>query len=85
MDRKTYDKMRDREFRGRKVKTTRVLTNGWCIIPLGTVCTVTGKFGGLDFVSDPCPQCGVRVNISRVSPEDVDLVDQGKLAEEVNP
>lgn len=79
MDKKTYDKTLDREFRGRKVKTLVVLSNGWCKIPPGTVCTVTKKLGGLHLESDPCPHCGVRVSISYVPPKDVDFVDQGKI------
>lgn len=79
MDKKTYDKTPNREFRGRKVKTLVVLSNGWCKIPQGAVCTVTKKLGGLHLEIDPCPHCGVRVRISYVPPKDVDFVDQGKL------
>lgn len=79
MDRKTYEKITDREFRGRKVKTLVELSNGWCRIPPGTVCTVTKKYDGFDLLGDPCITCGVKVAISHVPPRDVDFVDQPAL------
>lgn len=80
MDKKTYDQIRDREFRGRKVKTLVELSNGWCRIAPGTVATIQKKYNGLDLMTDPCQTCGVKVVISHVQPRDVDLVDQPGLS-----
>lgn len=79
MDKKTYETTRDREFRGRKVRTLIELSNGWCRIPPGTVATVEKKSNGLSLFSNPCPSCGVRIAISHVSHRDVDFVDQPRL------
>ena len=76
MDKKTYDKIRDREFCGRKVKTLVELSNGWCRIAPGTIATVQRKFNGLSLMTEPCPSCGVKIAITHVPPRDVDFVDQ---------
>lgn len=80
MDKKTYDQIRDREFRGRKVKTLVELSNGWCRIAPGTIAMVNKKFNGLSLMTEPCPTCGVKVAITHVQPRDIDFVDQPGLS-----
>lgn len=74
MDTKTYNKLTDRELRGRKVRSLVELHNGWCRIPQGTTFTITRKMGGLHLETEPCVTCGVRVRISYVPPRDVELM-----------
>jgi len=83
MDKKTYDQTRDREFRGRKVKTLVALQNGWCRIAPGTIATVQRKYGGLELMTDPCPTCGIKIIISHVRFFEVNFVDQPGLSPDV--
>lgn len=71
MDKKTYDSIRDKEFRGRKVKTLVELSNGWCRIPPNTVCTIMKKYDGFALLSVPCVTCGVKVAITHVRCKEV--------------
>ena len=70
MDQQTYHRMT-----GQRVKTLRTMTTGVAVVPVGTVCTITGKFNGFELESVPCQTCGVKVLITRVSPRDVDLLE----------
>ncbi|MBA7658439.1 hypothetical protein ES703_66390 [subsurface metagenome] len=79
MDRKTYERTTERLFKGRRVMSLRRLTNGWCSMPMFTIYTIEGKQGGFTLISDECPTCGIRMSVSRVPPQDVDLIDQASL------
>ena len=74
MDAKTYEKNTEKFFVGKKVRTLMQMQNGLMIIPEGAVCTITRKFGGFNLKSEPCKSCGVRIRITRVHREDVELV-----------
>jgi hypothetical protein len=63
------------EWRGVKVRSLRALRNGWAEMPAGTIFTITRKFSGFDLESDPCEHCGIKMRISRVQPQDLELVD----------
>ncbi len=69
-----YKRTTCRELKGRKVRTLRELRNSWCVIPKGTICTITHKSGGLEIESEACPDCGVKVCISKVQPTSVELL-----------
>ena len=81
MDKKTYRKMLNKQFIGLKVRTLKELRNGLCTIAAGTVCTITQKRGGFSLETERCPCCGVKVDISRVPPEDVDLIAETNKSE----
>lgn len=52
----------------RRVRTLAEMSNGFMTIPAGTICAVTTTHQGLlSLKSEPCPHCGVRIHISRVS------------------
>ncbi len=65
-----------RDWVGKRVKTVREMSNGWCTIASGTICTVDSVSGGtgLSLVSDPCSCCGVKVRISRIHATDVEVI-----------
>ena len=79
MDRKTYEKTTEREFKGRKVVSLVPLINGWARFPAGMTWTIEGKQGGFALVTDPCPHCGIRCSINKVSPGQVDFTDQRSI------
>lgn len=62
------------QWRGVKLRTKRELSNGNMVIPRGTVVEVDGKCGGFSLRTERCPCCGVRIRISRVPPNDVEVV-----------
>lgn len=66
---------RKMDWEGLKVKSLKPLKNGWASLPEGKVFTVGSWSRGLSMRSDPCECCGVRLSISRVSPNDVELLD----------
>lgn len=73
MDAKTYRKYTEKFFMDKKVRTLIQMQNGLMIIPEGTICTITRKFGGFNLKSEPCKHCGVQIRISRVHRRDVEL------------
>lgn len=76
MDSKVYRRYTDEYFKGRKVRTLCGLHNGWINIPPDTVCIISRKYMGFSLETEPCPHCGVKVFITRVSCKDVELVEE---------
>lgn len=66
-----------RDLGRRRARTTRLLSNGWGMIPAGTVGHVVGwhSWSDLSFTADPCARCGCRASISRLSRRDVELIE----------
>ncbi len=73
-----YQKLTKWYWKGRKVRLRQDISNSWCILQAGTVLTINGKHNGFQLVSDPCPYCAVRVQVSRVFPNDVEVVEDGE-------
>jgi hypothetical protein len=71
---KEYHKYTESYWKKQKVKTNKVLRNGFMEIPAGTVCDIKRKFSGFTLETDPCKVCGVRIYIRKVPHEDVDLI-----------
>lgn len=61
---------------GRRVRSRVLLGNGIGSCPPGTVFTVTDARGGLSLEAEPCATCRTQFRIRRVSPSQVDLVDE---------
>ena len=64
---------------GKKVRTLREMRNGWVIIPVGTILKIRRKYQGFTLEAvEICPHCkiGNRLDISRVSPEALELVEE---------
>lgn len=74
MNRREYDRLTGEQLRGRKVRTLCPMSNGFVEIPAGTILTIGRKFSGFTMRSEPCSLCGVRVLISRVEPQSVELL-----------
>ena len=72
---KEYERKPARFWAGKKVKSLCMIKNGWAELPAGTVFKIRGKMKGFDLVSDPCKTCGLKVSISRVGPEELELMD----------
>lgn len=70
--------MNEKEYRavraGARVRTTRAIRNHHFEIPEGTVMAVTRKWSGFHLTADPCEHCGVRLHITRVDRQHVELV-----------
>ncbi|TES99592.1 hypothetical protein [Burkholderia cepacia] len=58
-----------------RVRTKCEMANGYATIPAGALATVTGTGNGLWLKIDPCPHCGISVNITRVHGSDVEPID----------
>ncbi len=63
-----------RDWIGRKVRVRRTMVNGLMEIPAGAIATVRKNLGGLDLTSEPCPHCGIKINIRKVKEFDVELL-----------
>ncbi len=63
-----------RDWIGRRVRALRALSNGNLTVPPGKILTVARNWKGLELVSDPCPHCGVKIRITRVSVHSVELL-----------
>lgn len=65
-----------RDYRGRTVRTTRELTNGYVSIPKGAVATVTGQSPrGSTLTFNACSCCTMRPIISRIAAGDIEFID----------
>lgn len=70
-----YRNKSEKFFIGRRVRTLVPLKNAVAELPVGTVAVVTRKIKGFTIRTDPCETCGIAISVSRVAPEDVDLID----------
>lgn len=75
MKRSYYNKTTEEDFLGKKVKTLSVLKNGNYEVAKGSVLTIERKHGGFSLLCEACEHCKVRIFITKVQPEDVELVD----------
>jgi hypothetical protein len=65
-----------REYKGRLVRTTRELKNGWGMIPLGAVATVSHQSPkGSELVFEPCDCCGLKAVISHVGMDSIEFIE----------
>jgi hypothetical protein len=78
VSRKTYERISEVDWKKCLVKTNTVLRNGHEEIPAGTICRVTGKRGGLRLETEPCKCCGIKVFITKVPPEAVEVWRRSK-------
>ncbi len=74
MNRREYERMTEKQLKGRRVRALVPLKNRIESLPAGTLFTITGKFGGLALKSDPCEKCGMQMWITRVGPGEVELI-----------
>ena len=65
-----------RDYRGRRVRTVREMSNGWGTIPAGALATIAeqGPKGSL-LLCDACGCCGLKARISAVQPADIEFVE----------
>ena len=79
MDIKTYERISENDFIGRKVKSLVPFRSGMFKFPVGITLTIRRKYGGFELITDPCPHCGVAAYINKVRPRDVELIEaEGK-------
>lgn len=65
------------ELVGRKCKPVRNIKNGWGnVVSKDTICTIVSAHYGVEIKTDPCPCCGQYCHISRISREDLELIDE---------
>lgn len=75
MTREEYGKTPARKLIGRKVRTKVPLSNQLATIPAGTLWTIWAKHAGFSLRSDACDSCGVSVSITKVQPQQVELLE----------
>ena len=65
-----------RDLIDRRVRLKQAISNHYVTLAAGTACTVTGLWRNshLNLRSDKCYECGVRIHISRVNRNSVQLV-----------
>ena len=85
MNNKEYQNMSEKELAGRKVRSLVTLRNGMGLIRAGTILEIRGKHAGLSLQSEPCPRCGLRASITKVPPQDVELLPVGLKEVKVEP
>lgn len=74
MNRRDYESMTEKQFRGRQARTLFDMQNGTRTIAAGTVVTITRKFGGFDITVATCKHCGLGLRMTRVQPRDLELL-----------
>jgi len=67
---------RKKDWVGLRVRSRKDLRNALGKIPAGTIFTVNRNYAGLQLESDPCPHCGVRFFITKVSERDVTIIEE---------
>lgn len=76
---KKYQAKPDTWWKGRIVRSTKELSNGWATLPKGTIFKVMGKWNGLKILSQQCKCCGIRVHMSKVPYRDLELIEDGEF------
>ena len=65
-----------RDLVGRKVRTRYALRNSLAVVPVGTICKVTGWWrSGVTLEAAPCDHCGVKLRHTRVHRDLIELVE----------
>jgi hypothetical protein len=75
-----YDTLPEKHWIGKKVRTLRTMQSREIVIPAGTVMVIQGKFAGFELEGlETCPHCkiGRRIYMTRVSPEGLELIEEG--------
>lgn len=72
---KWYRRTKLDDMKGKSVRALRELRNGSYSIPAGTVLEIDDKRGGFSLITPRCSSCGIRVFITRVQPEAVELAE----------
>lgn len=75
MDATQFKNKTDKWWKGKKVKSLVEIQNGWATLPAGTIFTVKRKWAGLELISDPCDHCGLKVSITKVPYDYIELID----------
>ena len=71
-----YRRLTARQLTGRRARLVRaVQILAGLRVPAGTLVTITGKYAGLDIITDRCGCCGVQLIARHIPPGDVELVD----------
>ena len=78
MDWNMYRRYNENWWKSVQVRSRIPLRNGYCELPEGTVYRITRKLKGFNLESAPCGKCGAKQFISRVSPRDLDFVQEIK-------
>ncbi len=66
---------------GKKVRLVRDVGNGIGRWPKGTVATVTDVGVSMRLISDPCPHCGAKLYITKLSYFDFELLSEDSKVE----
>lgn len=65
-----------REYKGRAVRTTREMTNGWGTIPAGSVAEIEYQSPkGSSLVFEACACCGLTATISHVPADAIEFIE----------
>jgi len=64
-----YNRISQKGWIGVRLRSLRPIVTRIAELPAGTLWTVEQKFGGFAVVSDPCPHCGIKVNVVKAQPQ----------------
>lgn len=77
-----YNRITAQQWRGRPVITLQeISTFGGFTYPIGSRALIVGKNSGFQIKGEPCPCCGVSVNVGKVRPHKLALADEAPLLE----
>lgn len=73
-----------RDYRGRVVRLTRNMANGFGKLPAGAVGIIEAQNNkGSEFLGEPCEYCGVCMRVSRLSVSDIEFLESIQTKSEV--
>lgn len=65
-----------REYKGRLVRTTQEMRNGWVVIPAGAVATIDHQSPkGSSLTFEKCGCCGMKARISHVGVDCIEFIE----------
>ena len=65
-----------RDYRGRMVRLTRDIANGFGKLPAGAVGVIEHQSPkGSEFLGQPCAHCGLQMRVSRLTVDDIEFVE----------
>lgn len=65
-----------REYKGRLVRTTQEMRNGWVVIPAGAVATIDNQSPkGSSLTFEKCGCCGMKARISHVGVDCIEFIE----------
>lgn len=69
-----YRRFSEPDWLNVRVRSLVEIRNGYGSLPAGTEYIITRKYRGFELQSEPCPCCGIKVFVNRVSPNSLERI-----------